>query len=114
MVLSNTLLLFPGVLGLEQCSQEKFINYFLIINGVLSVFIFPITVMEWGNRVGGCENEHEKLGNGIYFVLILVGRLGAAICGSLICLIVYPPRKTKFIWVYRNHHVRPSVCPYFS
>ncbi|XP_060576701.1 uncharacterized protein LOC132734015 isoform X1 [Ruditapes philippinarum] len=82
-----------GFLGLTQCSSELYINIFLITDGALSVFVFPITIMEWTKRIGGCIKKTDIQGYGITFAVIVIMRLAAAVIGSVVMAMrinVYP------------------------
>ncbi|XP_045157062.2 uncharacterized protein LOC123523452 [Mercenaria mercenaria] len=82
-----------GTLGLTQCSSELYVNIFLITDGLLSVFVFPITIMEWTKRIGGCVKKNDVQGHGVTFILIVILRIAAAVSGSVIIAMrinVYP------------------------
>lgn len=72
---------------MTECNSEQLTNIFLIVDGLFSVFIFPVTIMEWSKRVGGCVKE-EKVENGnvdrgYTFYIILFLRMSAAVSGAL-------------------------------
>lgn len=68
---------------MTQCSSEQFVNAFLITDGILSVFVFPITIMDWTKRIGGCVKKEAIEGHGISFITVVFLRFGAAVVGEL-------------------------------
>ncbi|KAK3098423.1 hypothetical protein FSP39_019314 [Pinctada imbricata] len=47
---------------------------YLLIDGVLSVFVFPILIMEWSKRIGGCISATEETGSGTFWGTVLLIR----------------------------------------
>lgn len=58
------------------------VGAYLIVTGVLSVFIFPIMLMEWSPRIGGCLDEEAAEGKPYYFSVALLLRLCACVAGK--------------------------------
>lgn len=71
----NAICLVLGVVCYINCSDEILVSYFLIADGVLSVFVFPILVMVWTKRVGGCVGQEEKVESGSFWISLLVFRI---------------------------------------
>ncbi|KAL4227706.1 hypothetical protein ACF0H5_013141 [Mactra antiquata] len=76
-----------GSLGLAECRSELLLNLYLIIDGIFSVFVFPVTLLEWPKRIGGCVKEQEKMDGGLTFYVILFLRIAAAVSGTVIMLL---------------------------
>ena len=64
-----------------ECSDLAMVYYFLFVEGTFSVFLFPILIMNWTKRIGGCVHEDQKLGRGFSFITILVMRIATATVG---------------------------------
>ncbi|XP_064609818.1 uncharacterized protein LOC135473837 isoform X2 [Liolophura sinensis] len=69
---------------------DDMVGAYLIVTGVLSVFIFPITIMEWSPRIGGCLDEESAVGKPYYFSVALFLRLCACVAGTLCVYYRYP------------------------
>lgn len=65
-----------------RCYGDVYVNVFLIADGVLSVFLFPINVMEWTRHVVGCVATADRDTGGMIYVVILITRTGAAALGA--------------------------------
>ncbi|KAH3843514.1 uncharacterized protein LOC127877605 isoform X1 [Dreissena polymorpha] len=76
--------LSAGVLGMARCYGDVNVNVYLIADGVLSVFLFPINVMEWTRHVGGCLETVNRSNGGMIYVVILIMRTSAVALGTLL------------------------------
>lgn len=88
----NAICLVLGVVCYINCSDEILVSYFLIADGVLSVFVFPILVMVWTKRVGGCVGQEEKVESGSFWISLLVFRILLTASGnvpSLSCIYIF-------------------------
>ena len=72
-----------------ECHSLEIINYFMLMEGVLSVFLYPILIMNWAKRIGGCVHEDQKLGRGFFFLAVLIVRIITAITGKFLINVVY-------------------------
>ncbi|XP_052279600.1 uncharacterized protein LOC127877605 isoform X3 [Dreissena polymorpha] len=72
------------VLGMARCYGDVNVNVYLIADGVLSVFLFPINVMEWTRHVGGCLETVNRSNGGMIYVVILIMRTSAVALGTLL------------------------------
>lgn len=95
-----------GVFGLTYCSNDQFINYFLICDGTLSVFLFPITIMEWSSHIGGCNSGGQKqtMKDCFCSLTILIFRLGAAVCGKYRGFISLATKPKKMLPLYSTNN----------
>ena len=66
-----------------ECINPGMLIYFMFLEGALSVFVFPILIMSWTKRVGGCVHEDQKLGRGFFFLAVLLLRIVSAAAGRL-------------------------------
>jgi hypothetical protein len=64
-----------GVVCLFDCSDEISVSGYLILDGLLSVFVFPTLIMGWTKRIGGCVGDQEKVGSGSFWISVLVLRV---------------------------------------
>lgn len=78
-----------GVVCYINCSDEILVSYFLIADGVFSVFVFPILVMVWTKRVGGCVGQEEKVESGSFWISLLVFRILLTASGTFVCVYRY-------------------------
>lgn len=82
----NASCLVLGVVCYINCLDEILVSYFLIADGVLSVFVFPILVMVWTKRVGGCVGQEEKVESGSFWISLLVFRILLTASGNVLSL----------------------------
>lgn len=61
------------------------VNVYLTVDGVLSTFIFPVLVMDWTVRVGGCVSEPNKVSKATFWNCVLIARIVLSILGKYLC-----------------------------
>ncbi|CAC5412245.1 unnamed protein product [Mytilus coruscus] len=74
-VIYGMFLVCAGTYNYLSCRSDILTNIYLITDGVLSVFVFPVLVMSWKVRVGGCVNESAKVAPGTVWYSVLVARI---------------------------------------
>lgn len=58
------------------------VSSFLMVDGVLSVFVFPALVMGWTKRIGGCVGKDERVGSGSFWISVVVLRIFLSASGK--------------------------------
>lgn len=53
-----------------------------MVDGVLSVFVFPALVMGWTKRIGGCVGKDERVGSGSFWISVVVLRIFLSASGK--------------------------------
>ena len=55
--------------------------------------------MKWAKHVGGCLHDDQKVGKGIFFIVVLTMRISSAILGSVyLCSVLH--LFTSFYWLF--------------
>ncbi|XP_052098672.1 uncharacterized protein LOC127733344 [Mytilus californianus] len=83
-VVYGMFLVCAGTYNYLSCRSDILTNIYFITDGVLSVFVFPVLVMSWKVRVGGCVNESAKVGPGTVWYSVLVARIMSSSLGKYI------------------------------
>ncbi|KAJ8304370.1 hypothetical protein KUTeg_017953 [Tegillarca granosa] len=88
-ILFGIFLTSAGVLCWIQCHGEILVSLYLICDGILSVFFFPIILMDWTKKIGGCVSEKNKNGTGVFWPVTLCTRFFTSIVGTFIIIYRY-------------------------
>ncbi|XP_055995237.1 uncharacterized protein LOC125650590 [Ostrea edulis] len=75
-----------GIVCFLDCPDEILVSCYLILDGFLSVFVFPTLIMGWTKRIGGCVGEQEKVGSGSFWISVLVLRILLTASGTFVCV----------------------------
>ncbi|XP_061174671.1 uncharacterized protein LOC133183779 [Saccostrea echinata] len=78
-----------GIVCYINCLDEILVSCYLTVDGILSVFVFPILVMGWTRRVGGCVGDEEDVGTGTFWISVLVLRILLTASGTFVCIYRY-------------------------
>nr|XP_022330134.1 uncharacterized protein LOC111128669 [Crassostrea virginica] len=75
-----------GIVCFINCQEELLVSSFLMVDGVLSVFVFPALVMGWTKRIGGCVGKDERVGSGSFWISVVVLRIFLSASGTFVCV----------------------------
>ncbi|KAL5004142.1 hypothetical protein ScPMuIL_017598 [Solemya velum] len=73
-----------GVVCLVTCMGETLVAGYLLVDGILSVFVFPLLLMGWCKRIGGYIESSDKSGKGVFWGVTLIVRLLTLIAGTFL------------------------------
>lgn len=96
-------LVCTGVVGISHCQTNLELNIYLTVDGLLSVFLFPVLLMDWTARVGGCVNEPDKVGRGKFWYCMLLARISLSILGTVMMLYINRPPSVIGACVFGYH-----------
>ncbi|XP_063431188.1 uncharacterized protein LOC134713843 [Mytilus trossulus] len=82
-VIFRMFLVSAGTYNYSSCTSDILTNIYLITDGVLSVFVFPVLVLHWKERVGGCVNGSSKVDPGTFWYFVLVVRIMSSTLGAV-------------------------------
>ncbi|XP_062606086.1 uncharacterized protein LOC134267900 [Saccostrea cucullata] len=78
-----------GIVCYMTCPDEILVSCYLTVDGILSVFVFPILVMGWTKRVGGCVGDTEDVGTGTFWISVFILRILLTASGTFVCIYRY-------------------------